>query len=126
VIAVGGTLRRLNRSFVGPVAVDDVRRHFADLAFFSIKAVGASGTLIEADPLEAEVKRAMIAQAAEPVVLLDGSKLSARGLTAVVEIGDVARVLAAGVGAEDAARLRAHGARVEVVEPGDVEDSASR
>lgn len=112
VIVMGGTLRRLNRSFVGPFAVQTVKGHFADRLFLSVKAVAENGMLTDTDPLEAEVKRAMIAQAGHSTLLLDRSKLSARGLTAVTPISEVTRVLGAGLLAADVATLRGHGADV--------------
>ena len=36
-IGIGGTLRRLTRSFVGPFAVRTVQGHFADRLFLSVK-----------------------------------------------------------------------------------------
>ena len=42
-IGVGGTLRRLTRSFVGPFAVRTVQGHFADRLFLSVKGLTAAG-----------------------------------------------------------------------------------
>ena len=78
-IGIGGTLRPLTRSYVGPYAVHTVLGHFADRMFLSVKGVTRDGVLTDADELEAEVKRAMIAQSEESVLLLDDSKLGARG-----------------------------------------------
>ena len=71
VIGIGGTLRRLTRSFVGPFAVRTVQGHFADRLFLSVKGIAANGMLTDADPLEAELKRTMIEQAGESVLLID-------------------------------------------------------
>jgi len=65
VIGIGGTLRRLTRSFVGPFAVRTVQGHFADHLFLSVKGIAQNGMLTDADPLEAELKRTMIEQAGE-------------------------------------------------------------
>jgi DeoR/GlpR family transcriptional regulator of sugar metabolism len=99
-IAIGGTLRKLTHSFVGPVAVQAVRAHFADRLFLSVKGMSSEGVLTDADPLEAEVKRAMIAHAEESVLLLDSSKLSTRGLSAICPVTEVSSVLAEGVDAD--------------------------
>ena len=96
-VGVGGTLRSLTQSFVGPHAVHTVKAHFADRLFMSVKGVTADGTLTDADPLEAEVKRAMIEQAAESTLLLDRSKLEARGLSAIAPLPAVSAVIAHGV-----------------------------
>src|SRR6185295_16319829 len=85
-IGIGGTLRRLTRSFVGPFAVRTVQGHFADRLFLSVKGVAQNGMLTDADPLEAELKRTMIEQAGDSVLLIDHSKLSVRGLSVIAPI----------------------------------------
>jgi DeoR/GlpR family transcriptional regulator of sugar metabolism len=115
-IGVCGTLRRLTRSFVGPFAIHTVLGHFADRLFLSVKGVTRDGVLTDADPLEAEVKATMIAHAEEAVLLIDDSKLEARGLNAVGHVGDLAAVLTHGVGARSLARLRATGVDVRAIE----------
>jgi DeoR/GlpR family transcriptional regulator of sugar metabolism len=115
VIAIGGTLRRLNRSFVGPTAVRSVRDHFADRLIISVKAIADNGILTEADPLEAEVKREMIAQAGESILLVEPSKLAARGLTAIAPISQITSVVAIGLSSEAVNDLRVVGAKVQTV-----------
>ena len=57
----------------------------------------------------------MIEQAKESVLLLDASKLSARGRQAVAPIGSVSLVIADGLSKADAEQLRAAGATVRVI-----------
>jgi DeoR/GlpR family transcriptional regulator of sugar metabolism len=116
-IAMGGSLRRLTRSFVGPFAVRTVQGHFADRLFLSVKGLTESGMLTDADPLEAEVKRAMIAQAGEATLLIDRSKLTARGLSVIASVTDLAGILAYGLSPGEADALRATGAAVRVIAP---------
>jgi len=128
-IAVGGTLRRLTRSFVGPAAVATIERHLADRVFFSVKGLAGGHTLTDADPLEAEVKRAMIDRAGEATLLVDATKLGVRGLSVIAPITDVTTVLAHGLDREHLAALRAAGATVRgvdapVLQAADVGDSA--
>jgi DeoR/GlpR family transcriptional regulator of sugar metabolism len=115
-IAVGGTLRPLTRSFVGPYAVRTVLGHFADRMFLSVKGVTSDGTLTDADELEAEVKRSMISQSEEAVLLVDESKLGARGQNAIVRVTEVSTVLAAGAVRSSLEPLRATGVTLRVVE----------
>jgi DeoR/GlpR family transcriptional regulator of sugar metabolism len=115
-IGIGGSMRRLTRSFVGPHAVRTVLDHFADKVFLSVKGITGEGILTDADPLEAEVKRAMISRAEEATVLVDGSKLHARGLAAITNADQLACVLAAGAASEDVASMRAAGVRVKQVQ----------
>ena len=86
VIAIGGTFRRLTYSFVGPAAVRSVRDHFADRLLMSITGVMPNGVMTDADVLEADVKRTMLEQAEQSVLLLDESKLSARGRQAIAPV----------------------------------------
>jgi DeoR/GlpR family transcriptional regulator of sugar metabolism len=109
VVAIGGTFRRLTCSYVGPAAVRAVRDHFADRLLMSVTGVTANGVMTDVDPLEAEVKRAMLEQAEYSVLLLDESKLSARGPQAIAPVGATSLVLADGLAG---ARLAEFGATV--------------
>jgi DeoR/GlpR family transcriptional regulator of sugar metabolism len=95
-IGIGGQLRRLTQSYVGPFAVHTTLGHFADRCFFSVKGVTADGALTDADPLEAEIKRAMIAHAEEAVLLADRSKLTARGLNVIGRVDDLTGIITDG------------------------------
>ena len=114
-VVVGGMLRRLTRSFVGPFAVHTVLGHIADRLFFSVKGVTPDGALTDPDALEAEVKRAMVAHSEQPVLLLDESKLTTHGRSVLGRLADVSSVLACGVPDDRLRALRAAGAVVEVV-----------
>jgi DeoR/GlpR family transcriptional regulator of sugar metabolism len=96
-IGIGGTLRKLTRSFVGPQAVRDVEAHFADHAIFSIRGLTPDGHLTDPDPLEAEVKRVMIRHSRQPLLLVDSSKFDRPALSVIGDVTDVSRVLAADV-----------------------------
>src|ERR687893_31345 len=79
-IGVGGTFRALTLSFVGPCAVRTIESYLADRLFFSVRGITPEGHLTDSNPLEAEVKRAMVKQAARPVLLVDGRKFERRGV----------------------------------------------
>jgi DeoR/GlpR family transcriptional regulator of sugar metabolism len=115
-VAVGGLLRTLTQSFVGPHAIRTVEGHFTDHAFVSIRALMNNGLLADVDPLEAEVKRAMIAQANESILLIDRSKLSARGLNAIGPVSDVSLVLGHGMEPADLRMFHRLGVPVRVVD----------
>jgi DeoR/GlpR family transcriptional regulator of sugar metabolism len=114
-VGIGGTLRPLTRSFVGPYAIHTVLGHYADRLFLSVKGVTRDGVLTDADELEAEVKRAMIAQAGESVLLLDDSKLGARGQNAIARVNEVSTVLAHGAPAAALDPMRATGVNLKLV-----------
>jgi DeoR/GlpR family transcriptional regulator of sugar metabolism len=92
-IGLAGSLRKETRSFVGPATINSIERHFADKALFSVNGLAPGGMLTEADPLEAEVKRRMVARSRTAVVMLDGSKFERAGLSAITEIQNVQNVL---------------------------------
>ncbi len=117
VIGIGGMMRKLTLSFVGPHALRMVSAHYADLAFFSVKGVTREGYLTDPDLLEAEVKRAMIEHSEEPVLLVDGTKFEKRGLGVITHVSNVSRVLAAGVSEERLEALALEGVKVRRVEP---------
>lgn len=94
-VGFGGIFRPLTLSFVGPCTIRMIESYRADRTFFSVKGITPDGQLTEANPLEAEVKRAMIRQAASPVLLVDGRKFERQGLSVITDIREVALVLVA-------------------------------
>jgi DeoR/GlpR family transcriptional regulator of sugar metabolism len=114
--AIGGMERRLTGSFVGPSSVRMVREHFADRVFLSVTGVARGRILTDADSLEAAVKRAMLEQAREAVLLVDASKLSRHGGHAIAPLARISRVLADGLTAAEVERLRAQEVEVQIVD----------
>jgi DeoR/GlpR family transcriptional regulator of sugar metabolism len=96
-VGAGGTLRTLTRSFVGPQAVRCIEGHFADRVIFSVRGITPHGYLTDPDPLESQVKRAMIERARQALLLVDGSKFDRPALTQIAELDEIGIVLAADV-----------------------------
>jgi DeoR/GlpR family transcriptional regulator of sugar metabolism len=94
-VGFGGMFRALTLSFVGPCTVRMIESYRADRTFFSVKGITPEGQLTEANPLEAEVKRAMIRQAASPVLLVDGRKFERQGLSVITHLSEVSLVITA-------------------------------
>lgn len=114
-VGVGGSFKKVTLSFVGPHATRTVAGHFADRCFFSVKGITGGGYLTDPDPLETEVKRAMISRSAEPVLLVDGSKFERRGSSVIAHASEISRILAADAPEERLAALAASGAEVRRV-----------
>lgn len=112
-VAVGGVLRKLTQSFVGPYAIRTVHGHFTDRAFLSVTALTEDGVMVDVDPLEAEVKRSMVAHAHEAFLLIDHSKLVGRGLNAITPVADISMMLTHGCGAAELRKLRRFGVPVK-------------
>jgi DeoR/GlpR family transcriptional regulator of sugar metabolism len=115
VVGVGGLMRKLTLSFVGPHAVGTISAHSADRAFVSVKGVTREGFLTDPDVLEAEVKRAMIEHSEESVLLVDSSKFEKRGLSIITHASKLSRALVTGASEERLAPLTLAGVEVRRV-----------
>jgi DeoR/GlpR family transcriptional regulator of sugar metabolism len=124
-IGVGGSLRGLTRSFVGAGATRTVMEYYADRLFLSAKGVVDSDTITDADSLEADVKRTMIAHARDTVLLIDGSKLETRGLSAIAPLSQITVVLATDITPERASLLERAGTSVRIVRDVEVVSGAA-
>lgn len=112
---VGGRLRKLTLSLVGPAAVRMILDHFADKLFMSVKGLAGDGSLTDPDPLECEVKRAMIERAEESILLLEPDKLKARGSHRIASAEEISLVLAADLSQDAVAGIQRRGVRIECV-----------
>jgi DeoR/GlpR family transcriptional regulator of sugar metabolism len=88
-IGLGGSLRKLTRSFVGAETVRAIRSVFVDRLVFSVKGIENGGFLTDPDPLEAEVKRAMIERARTVVLVAAAQKFDQRGLHVIAHANTV-------------------------------------
>jgi DeoR/GlpR family transcriptional regulator of sugar metabolism len=113
---VGGWLRALTLSLVGPAAVRTIRDHFADKLFLSIKGLTSDGSLTDPDPLECEVKRAMIERAEESILLIQPSKLQERGSHLVGNCAELSLVLGANLSAAQVKQLEGYRVKVRCVD----------
>jgi DeoR/GlpR family transcriptional regulator of sugar metabolism len=83
-VGLGGLFRELTQSFIGAETVRAIEGFYADRVVFSVKGISAEGFLTDPTALEAEVKRAMIAQAATVVLVASARKFAGRGLNVIV------------------------------------------
>jgi DeoR/GlpR family transcriptional regulator of sugar metabolism len=114
-IGLGGSFRRLSQSFVGAQTVSAIESFFADRVVFSVKGIQASGHLTDADPLEAQVKRAMVQRARTVTLLAAGDKFDQRGLSAIVHASVVTEAYLADAPAAGLRLLSQAGVRVIAV-----------
>ncbi len=94
-VGLGGIFRALTLSFVGPCTIHTIESYKSDRAFLSVKGITPDGQLTDINPLEAEVKRAMIRQSERPVLLVDGRKFEQRGFSVIAHVSEVSLVLTA-------------------------------
>jgi hypothetical protein len=88
-IGIGVSFRKLTRSFVGAEAVRMIERFFVDQIAFSVKGIEMEGYLTDPDPLEAEVKRAMIDRARSVPLVAHSQKFNERGLNVIASASQV-------------------------------------
>ncbi|HMQ32348.1 MAG TPA: DeoR/GlpR family DNA-binding transcription regulator [Chloroflexaceae bacterium] len=89
IICTGGILRPESATFVGPVAEEFFSQFYARRLFISASGLTAQDGLTDPKMLEIQVKRAMIAAAAEVVALVDGSKFGVRSLMKVADFAEL-------------------------------------
>ena len=75
---IGGKLVPGSMGMIGPQAQRELSQFSADWAFLGAAAVDVERGFTSADPFEAEIKRAMIAAAAQTAMLADGAKFGSR------------------------------------------------
>jgi DeoR/GlpR family transcriptional regulator of sugar metabolism len=74
ILLVGGQVRNQSLALIGPAAVRTLESYHADRAFLGTSGVSISHGQTTPNPLDAEVKRAIIKSADESYVLADSSK----------------------------------------------------
>lgn len=114
-ILVGGELRRLSQTVVGPLTPSLLEQIHVDLAFMGTMGVTVSGGLTTSDPGEAFTKRLAMQRAQRVVLLADHGKV---GHASFVQAGRVADldlfITDKPLKPEDARAFRKHGVQVVV------------
>ena len=93
VMLTGGRLRRADGGLVGPGAVEAISGFRPDLAVIGCSAVDANGTLLDYDPDEVTVSRAILASAQSSVLVADASKLRSSAPFRIADISQVDRMV---------------------------------
>jgi DeoR/GlpR family transcriptional regulator of sugar metabolism len=114
-VGLGGIFRALTLSFVGPCTIHTIESYMADRAFLSVKGITSEGYLTDINPLEAEVKKAMIRHAERPVLLVDGRKFEQRGFSVIAHVSEVSLVITADAGRAHVEALDDLGVNVQSV-----------
>lgn len=113
---VGGMLRRISQSFVGPQAHEMLAGLHVDHFFLAVDGLDVEVGLCTPDVFEAEINGAMIRTARETTVVADSSKLGRRSLSVIAPLTAVKRLITdSGITAVQKAELEAKGLTVIVV-----------
>ncbi|UWQ17959.1 DeoR/GlpR family DNA-binding transcription regulator [Jannaschia sp. M317] len=89
VIVTGGTLRRADGGLVGPMAAAAVDRFKVDVAVIGCSALDAEGDLLDYDPGEVEVARAILRQSRRTVLVADASKLTRKAPVRIASLSQI-------------------------------------
>lgn len=118
VMVAGGQVRHSDGAVVGPAAVDMIRQFKVDTAIIGASAIDEDGSLLDFDPLEVTVARAIMDNARRVILVCDRSKV---GRVAPVRLGHLSQVSAFVTDHLSSDRLRAvcatHGVRVVEAPP---------
>lgn len=112
---LGGRLRSLSQSFVGPLAEAALERMSCDRVFLGADAVTAEDGICEADHAQTRVKELMARRGREVYVLADSSKLGLRPFLAWARLAlPWTLVTDDGADPEQVKKFRDPGVQVEV------------
>lgn len=92
-IMIGGVLRQLSNSFVGPQAERMLSQLHADHCFLGVDGLDPEFGPTTPDPLEAQLNNLMIRVSTEVTIVADSSKLGRRSLSAIGGISSIHRLI---------------------------------
>jgi DeoR/GlpR family transcriptional regulator of sugar metabolism len=92
-IVVGGELRRLSQTFVGPLTAFTLDQLRVDRAFMGTLGVALDAGLTTTDPREAYTKTLVMRHAQQVILLADSTKLGKVSFTRFGELGRVALLI---------------------------------
>lgn len=92
-IMIGGILREVSNSFVGPHAERMLQDLHADHFFLAVDGLDPNNGLSTPDILEAQLNAMMIRVSDEVTVVADATKFGRRSLSVICDIGIVRRVI---------------------------------
>jgi DeoR family fructose operon transcriptional repressor len=93
VIVIGGRIRPITLSTVGTLAMSSIGEIFASVAFLATNGIDAKAGLTTPDIEEAEVKRSMVRNSQECIVLADSTKFGQRFGSRFADLDSIDRLV---------------------------------
>ncbi len=116
VIVAGGVLRRSDGGLVGDLTTEAIAHFKVDHAIIGTSALDKDGDLLDFDPQEVRVSRAILRQARASCLVTDASKLDRRAPVRIASLAEIGRVVTdRAFPAELAQKCREWGTEVVVV-----------
>jgi len=85
IISSGGALRDQSFALTGPTALSSLSNYFVDKAILSCKGISMEAGVTESNEAESEVKKQMVRQANQVLLLVDSSKFDKIGFTKMLD-----------------------------------------
>jgi DeoR family fructose operon transcriptional repressor len=111
---LGGSVRSLGGTLVGPVALETLRRFTVNTAFISASGFSDNGISV-ADVADAQVKEAVIERARRVIVPVDSSKFGVDDFVTVCPLDRIDMVITEAAGDDVRSLCESHGVQLEVV-----------
>ncbi len=88
-ITIGGTFKESTLSMEGPMTTKFIDHYYVDKTFFSVKAISKERGIMDSKEHLADIKRHMVKNAKEVILLVDSSKFNHYALMNIVGLEDV-------------------------------------
>lgn len=92
VIVAGGVLRRADGGLVGDLTTEAIGHFKVDFAVIGTSALDLEGDLLDFDPQEVRVSRAILRQAQVSILVADASKLTRRAPVRIASLSEIDRI----------------------------------
>lgn len=92
-IAIGGTFNTTNLSMEGPMTSQYIDQYYADKTLFSVKGITTERGIMDSKEESANIKRHMVNNAKQAILVADDSKFNQSALIKVIEIEKVDMVI---------------------------------
>lgn len=89
VVSTGGEFNKNTLSLQGSITKEIISKYHVDILVMSCKGIDIQSGVLDSNEEEAEIKKAMIAQAAEVVLLVDHSKFDRKAFVRLTDLSHV-------------------------------------
>jgi len=98
VIIIGGTLRKISMSLIGPMSEEVISKINVDKAFIGLDGITAKQGCTTTNVMDAKTKKMIIERAKEVIIVADKTKFGKVSFAAFASIGDIDRLIIDGLG----------------------------
>lgn len=92
-IGIGGDYDEGSLSMTGPITHKFIGHYYADKTLFSVKSISKERGVMDSKEYLAEVKRCMVSNAREAILLADSSKFDKSALISLVKMTDISKIV---------------------------------